>query len=299
MASRLDDWAVMRWTPGDRSNVEDYRGRSGMGLGGGIPIGLGGFVLLLVLSWATGTNWFSLLGTGDATPGQAVGTSGQVAASPSEEREVDFVDAVTKDIQATWQALLPDRYQPTRVVLFRDAIDSGCGFAQSATGPFYCPQDQRVYLDLGFFDELRQRFGAPGDFARAYVVAHEVGHHIQRLTGIEPRVRNLQRSEPGEVNALSVRLELQADCFAGVWGHAASQQGRSAQGRVELEAGDVEQGLNAAAAIGDDRLQRMGRGRVAPETFTHGSSAQRVEWFRRGLESGSPDACNTFGRETF
>jgi predicted metalloprotease len=267
-----------------------------MRLGGGLPIGLGGFVLLLVLSWATGTNWFALLGTGDGTPSESVGTAGKVTGSPAEEREVDFVDAVMKDVQGTWQSLLNDRYEPTRVVLFRDATNSGCGFAQSATGPFYCPQDQRVYLDLGFFEELQQRFGAPGDFARAYVVAHEVGHHVQRLSGIEQRVRNLQRTSPNDANALSVRMELQADCFAGVWGHAAAQPGRAQNGQVELESGDVEEGLNAAAAIGDDRLQRMSNGRVAPDRFTHGSSEQRVEWFRRGLESGSPDACNTFGR---
>jgi predicted metalloprotease len=287
----------MQWTPGDRSNVEDNRGSSGMRIGGGL--GLGGFLLLLVLSWATGTNWFALLGTGDGSGDSALGTSGRATGSPVEEREVDFVDAVMKDVQATWQSLLPDQYRPTRVVLFRDSINSGCGFAQSATGPFYCPQDERVYLDLGFFDELQQRFGAPGDFARAYVIAHELGHHVQKLTGIESRQRRLQRSAPGEENAASVRLELQADCFAGVWGHAASQPGRAAQGKVELEAGDVEEGLNAAAAIGDDRLQRMATGRVMPDRFTHGSSAQRVEWFRRGLESGSPEACNTFGRETF
>jgi predicted metalloprotease len=167
--------------------------------------------------------------------------------------------------------------------------------AESATGPFYCPQDQRVYLDLGFFQELSDRFGAPGEFARAYVIAHEVGHHVQRLTGIERQVRAAQQNNPSAANALSVRLELQADCFAGVWGHAAAQPGRAAKGEVELEAGDVEQGLQAAAAIGDDRLQRMSSGRVMPDRFTHGTSEQRVEWFRRGLTSGNPDACNTFG----
>lgn len=288
----------MRWTPGDRSNVEDYRGRSGISLGGGLPLGLGGFILLLVLSWATGTNLFSLLTSGDVAPGEAVGTSGRLNGSPTEEKEVDFVDAVMRDVQSTWTEVMGDRYEPTRVVLFRDAINSACGFAQSATGPFYCPQDRRVYLDLGFFDELRDRFGAPGDFARAYVVAHEVGHHVQRLAGIESQVRGAQQSQPGNANALSVRMELQADCFAGVWGHAAAQSGRAARGQVELESGDVEEGLQAAAAIGDDRLQRMANGRVAPDRFTHGTSAQRVEWFRRGLDTGSPDACNTFGRET-
>jgi predicted metalloprotease len=291
----------MRWTPGDRSNIEDSRGRSGIGgIGiGGLPIGLGGFVLLLVLSWATGTNFLALLNpAGDTSPSTSVGTSGRAASTPAEEREVDFVDAVMKDVQQTWERLLPDRYQPTRVVLFRQLIRSACGMAESATGPFYCPPDSRVYLDLGFFSELSQRFGAPGDFARAYVVAHEVGHHVQHLVGIDRQIRAAQQERPSAANALSVRLELQADCFAGVWGHTASQPGRAANGQVELEAGDVEEGLQAAAAIGDDRLQRMTTGQVAPDRFTHGTSAQRVEWFRRGLTTGSPDACDTLARET-
>ena len=288
----------MRWTAGDRSNIDDERGRPGLGVGGGVSIGLGGLVLLLVLSWATGTDFLSLIGSPGTPPSGAVGTSGRVVSSPAEEQEVDFVDAVMKDVQQTWRDLLPGQYQPTKAVLFRDAIDSACGLAQSATGPFYCPADERVYLDLGFFDELRDRFGAPGDFARAYVLAHEVGHHVQRLTGIEGQVRALQREEPNATNALSVRLELQADCFAGVWGHTAAQPGRAAKGQVELDPGDLEAGLQAAAAIGDDRLQRMATGRVAPDRFTHGTSAQRVEWFRRGLTAGTPDACNTFARET-
>jgi len=285
----------MRWTSGDRSNIEDARGRGGFGIGGGaVPLGLGGFVLLALLSWATGTNFLSLLSpsTGDTTT--SVGRSAPVNSTPAEEREVDFVDAVMKDVQSTWAAILP-RYQQTRVVLFRDGIDSACGMAESATGPFYCPQDGRVYLDLGFFQELSKRFGAPGEFARAYVIAHEVGHHVQRLTGIERQVRAAQQNDPSSVNPLSVRLELQADCFAGVWGHAASQPGRAAKGQVELETGDVEGGLRAAAAIGDDRLQRQSTGRVMPDRFTHGTSAQRVEWFRRGLTAGNPDACDTFG----
>jgi len=286
----------MRWTPGDRSNVDDERGNSGFSIGRGVPIGLGGFVVLLILSWATGTNFLALLGSPDSHPADTSGTTGQVASSPAEERQVDFVDAVMKDVQQTWSSLLPD-YRPTKVVLFRDTLRSGCGVAQSATGPFYCPEDGRVYLDLGFFQELQDRFGAAGDFARAYVIAHEVGHHVQRLTGIERRVRSAQSAEPGAANQLSVRLELQADCFAGVWGHAAAQPGRAA-GQVELEPGDAEEGLNAAAAIGDDRLQRMTTGHVAPDRFTHGSSAQRVEWFRRGLRSGSPDACDTMSRGT-
>ena len=267
----------MRWTPGDRSNVEDARGRSGLGVVG-VPIGIGGFLVLLLVSWATGTNFFALLGTGDTSPTNAVGSSGQVQSTPQEDRLIDFVDAVMNDVQRTWQELLGDRYQPTRVVIFRNTLQSGCGMAQSATGPFYCPGDSRVYLDLGFFRELAEKFGAPGDFAQAYVVAHEVGHHVQHLLGI---------SGP------SVAIELQADCFAGVWGHAASQPGRASRGEVELDPGDAEEGLNAAAAIGDDRLQRMATGHVQPERFTHGSSAQRVAAFRRGLDSGRPAACQT------
>jgi predicted metalloprotease len=280
----------MKWTAGDRSNVEDLRGRSGFGLRAG-GLGLGGLLLLLVLSWATGIDFLSLVGTGGGTPVENVGPSGRTAGSPEEERSVDFVDAVMGDAQATWRQLLGNRYQETRVVLFRDAIRSACGFAESATGPFYCPGDHRIYLDLGFFEELRSRFGAPGDFAQAYVVAHELGHHVQSLMGIESQVRRQQSADPSERNALSVSLELQADCFAGVWGNHA---GQATGGRVQLETGDTEEGLRAAAAIGDDRLQRMSTGKVAPDKFTHGSSEQRVTWFRRGLESGDPKACDTF-----
>jgi predicted metalloprotease len=286
----------MRWSAGDRSNVEDARGGSGLIRGG--SIGLGGFVVLLLLSWATGTNFLSLLNpSGDVSP-STTGTSGKVASTPAEEREVDFVDAVMRDVQETWRSLLGSDYQPTRVVLFRDGINSACGMAESATGPFYCPGDQLVYLDLGFFNDLKDRFGAPGEFAQAYVVAHEVGHHIQRLTGIEQRIRSAQQQRPSGANTLSVGLELQADCFAGVWGHSAAQPGRAASGKVELEPGDVDDGLRAAAAVGDDHIQKMTTGRVMPDRFTHGTSAQRVEWFRKGLSSGSPDACNTFGRDT-
>lgn len=290
----------MRWTPGDRNNIDDARGRSSFGrLGGGIPISLGGILLLLLISWATGTNFLSLLTSGGSeVPIDTTGTSGQVASSPAEERQVDFVDAVMKDVQDTWSKLLGSRYQRTRAVLFRDSIQSACGFAESATGPFYCPQDGLVYLDLGFFEELQNRFGAPGEFARAYVLAHEVGHHIQRLTGIESRTRRAREYQPDAANPISVMVELQADCFAGVWGHAAAQPGRAAQGKVELEPGDVEAGLRAAAAIGDDRLQRMATGHIMPDRFTHGSSAQRVEWFKRGLTSGDPNACDTFAAMT-
>lgn len=274
----------MRWEQGDRGNIEDRR--SGGGGGFGVArLGIGGILVLLVLSWLTGTNFFSLLQSTDTgAPTQSAG--GPVQASPAEERTVDFVDAVMRDAQATWSELLGARYEQTRVVLFRDATESGCGFAQSATGPFYCPEDHKVYLDLGFFRELSERFGAPGDFAQAYVVAHELGHHVQNLLGLMAQSSRGTGPQSG-----SVALELQADCFAGIWGHAASKGGSMRAGRVELEPGDAEEALRAAASIGDDRLQKMSTGRVMPERFTHGSSAQRVEWFNRGLESGDPRAC--------
>ena len=277
----------MRWTPGDRSNIEDRRGMSGMGIGG---LGIGGLLVVLLLSWFTGIDFLSLLNSGAGAPsGEATGTVGRVNATPEEERLVGMVDAVMGDAQETWRQLLGARYQETRAVLFRDAIQSACGFAQSATGPFYCPGDRKVYLDLGFFDELQRNLGAPGDFAQAYVLAHEVGHHVQALTGVESQVRQRQARDPSAQNPLSVRMELQADCYAGVWGHHANQ----GSGRVQLDPGDVDEGLRAAAAIGDDRMQG---GRVAPERFTHGTSEQRAEWLRRGLETGDPRQCDTFGR---
>jgi predicted metalloprotease len=284
----------MRWTPGDRGSIEDLRGRSGIGMRAG-GLGVGGLLLLLILSWATGVDFLSLVGGGGGgAPTETAGTSGTVASSPEEEKTVDFVGAVMDDTQATWHDLIGDRYQPTKLRLFRDAIQSACGFAQSASGPFYCPADHYVYLDLGFFDELRSRFGASGEFAEAYVLAHEVGHHVQSLMGTESRMRQLQSRNPSETNELSVRLELQADCYAGVWAHATNKSGRAAQGRVELERGDLEQGLHAAAAIGDDRIQRMSTGHVFPDKFTHGTSEQRVTWLRRGFEGGTLDACQTF-----
>lgn len=283
----------MRWTQGDRSNIEDNRGGGG-GIGM-MPIGIGGFILLAVLSMFTGVNFFSLLGGGGGAAPASNGTPGAVRSTPEEERVVDMVDAVARDVQQTWAQILGARYEQTKVDLFRDQINSACGFAQSATGPFYCPNDHKVYLDLGFFAELQRRFGAPGDFAQAYVLAHEFGHHVQTLTGIEGKMRRAVQDNPSEANPMSVRLELQADCFAGVWGHVASQPGRAAKGEVELDPGDTEQGLRAAAAIGDDRLQKLATGRVMPEKFTHGTSEQRVTWFRRGLDSGDPGACDTFG----
>jgi predicted metalloprotease len=272
----------MRWSAGNRGNIRDLRGRRAAGA---IPLSIGGVVVVALLSWATGTNLFSLLPTSPDTGGTGA-TSGELQTTPEEERMVDFVDAVAQDAQDLWQQQLGSRYQRTIVTLFRDAVESGCGFAQSATGPFYCPADGHVYLDLGFFTELAQRFGAPGDFAAAYVIAHEIGHHVQTQLGLR------SRADSG-ANSASVAFELQADCFAGVWGHAASQPGRAQAGKVELEPGDAEEGLRAAAAIGDDRLQRMSSGRVMPEQFTHGTSEQRMVWFKRGMDTGDPEACRT------
>ena len=280
----------MRWTPGGRSSdLEDRRGSSGGFGGGGMRIGLGGAAVLLVLSLVFKQNFFALLGGGTADSGEPT-AAGPVSSSPEEEKRVEFVSFVLDDAQSTWERLFKDRGQPyehAKLVLFRDAIQSACGFAQAATGPFYCPGDERVYIDLGFYDELQQRFGAPGDFAQAYVLTHELGHHVQRLLGTEAKVRAAQERNPDQVNELSVRLELQADCYAGVWGHETAQ-------RQLLEAGDVDEGLAAAAAVGDDRIQRMSGQGVHPEAFTHGSSEQRTHWFRRGFESGRPEDCDTF-----
>jgi len=279
----------MRWTPGGRSgDLEDRRGSGGGFGGGGMRIGLGGAAVLLVLSLIFKQNFFALVGA-DGQGGEPT-ASGPMATTPEEEKRVDFVSFVLDDAQATWERIFRERgqtYQHAKLVLFRDAIQSACGFAEAATGPFYCPGDGRVYIDLGFYDELQQRFGAPGDFAQAYVLAHELGHHVQRLLGTEAKVREEQRRQPDRVNELSVKLELQADCYAGVWGHETAQ-------RQILEAGDVEEGLAAAAAVGDDRVQRMSGQAVHPEAFTHGTSEQRTSWFRRGFVSGRPEDCDTF-----
>jgi len=283
----------MRWTASGRDNIEDRRGGGGGGFGGAAPIGLGGLLVLLVLSWATGTNFLSLLDTGGGSVDE-VGSSGPVTSTPAEERVADMVNAVSGDVQATWTQLLGNRYRPVKTVLFRDATRTACGLGETASGPFYCPGDQLVYLDLSFFEELSRKFKAPGEFAEAYVIAHEYGHHVQNLLGINERVGN----DRAGANSASVALELQADCFAGVWGHFASQPGRAQRGQVELDPGDAEGALNAAAAIGDDRLQKMATGRVQPERFTHGTSAQRVEWFGRGMQSGDPNRCNTFAGAT-
>lgn len=255
----------------------------------GLPIGggIGGLVLLLLFSALTGTNPADLINSGEPSS-ESVGTTG----APADDPQTEFVSVVLADTEETWTEIFRARgedYEPPTLVLFTQATQSACGVGQSAMGPFYCPADKKVYLDLTFFHDLETRFGAPGDFAQAYVVAHEVGHHIQTITGLSARV-NSARERAGserESNALSVRQELQADCYAGVWGHYAAQRGL-------LEPGDAEEGLGAAAAIGDDRLQRQTQGRVVPESFTHGSSEERMRWLRRGMDSGQLDACDTF-----
>lgn len=285
----------MRWTPGGRSeDLEDRRGDTPSGGGGfggfgGMRLGLGGMLVLLVLSVVFKRDFLSLATSGGGGGGAAQ-TASRPVNDPNEEPQVQFVSFVLDDAQRTWAQILPAQgvqYRRAKLTLFRDAINSACGFAEAATGPFYCPADEKVYIDLGFYDELKQRFGAPGDFAQAYVLAHEIGHHVQNVLGIEEKVRAARRQNPGAANALSVRMELQADCLAGVWAHSTDQ-------RQLLESGDIEEGLGAAAAVGDDRLQRMSTGRINPESFTHGSSAQRMDWFKRGFTSGSVQSCNTF-----
>lgn len=282
----------MRWTPGGRSrNIEDLRGQTGGRMIGGRGMGIGGAIIALVLSLVFGVNIFDS-GGGAPVPQTSPGQVDQpVSSSPAEEERVQFVSFVLDDVQQTWTQLLPrvgEQYRDAKLALFRDAVSTPCGDAPAAVGPFYCPLDQKVYLDLSFFDELASRFGAPGDFAQAYVIAHELGHHVQHLLGIEQRVRQLQETRPGAANQLSVALELQADCFAGVWGNNTNQ-------RKILQEGDVEEGLRAASAVGDDAIQSATTGMIRPDKFTHGSAAQRSTWFRRGLESGDPNSCDTFG----
>lgn len=279
----------MRWTPGGESeDIEDRR--SSGGGGGGMRVGLGGLIVLGLLSLVFRRDLITpFLGNSGDSP--ASNSAPDPARDASEQKLVEFVSFVLDDNQKTWSQILAAAgrpYRKTRLVLFRDATDSGCGAAESATGPFYCPEDEKVYIDLGFFEELRRRFGAPGEFAQAYVISHEIGHHIQKLLGVEARVRRLQQQNPDQGNAISVRTELQADCFAGIWAHSTEE-------RHLLDAGDVESAMNAAAAVGDDHIQKMGRrGRVSPESFTHGSSAQRMQWFQTGFKSGDVPACNTF-----
>ncbi len=295
----------MKWDDkGPSEDLEDRRGESSGGGGGGFRLGggrlgIGGFLVLLVLSVVFKTDLTGALGGGGGgavqmpLPG-ADPTSGQALppkqASAQEEQLVKFMSFVLDDAQDNWAKVFEAsnaQYTRARLVLFRNQVNTGCGGAQSASGPFYCPADQKVYIDLEFYDELRRRFGAPGDFAQAYVLAHEIGHHIQNLTGIEAKMRELQARNPGARNELSVRLELQADCYAGIWGKHAQQAGR-------LDDGDVDEALKAASAVGDDRISAMTGSSIRPESFTHGSAAQRTTWFRRGFDSGRIDACDTF-----
>ncbi len=286
----------MRWTRGNRSeDLEDRRGESpgrGSGLRVGGGIGLGGAVILLVLSLVFGQNFFALLdGSGDLTPSPGGGAPTDPArkSSPAEEQAADFMSFVLDDVQNTWArefTRLGREYERAKLVLFTDAVRSGCGAADAAAGPFYCPEDRKVYIDLGFYHDLRNRFGAPGDFAQAYVLAHEIGHHVQHLLGLIGQERG-QQTRPDRANARSVRVELQADCLAGVWAHSTNE-------RRLLEEGDVEEALAAASAVGDDRIQKQAGSRMTPETWTHGSARQRAGWFRRGLESGRAQDCDTF-----
>ena len=280
----------MQWTPGGVSrDIEDRRSGGGGGFRG-VHVGVGGAIVLLVLSIIFKRDFFSsVLGSSSGGPEVHQSSPGSIQ-DPAEANLVQFVSFVLDDAQKTWERILPQNgtpYRHAKLVLFRDETDSSCGLAQSATGPFYCPADEKVYIDLGFYDELRSRFGAPGEFAEAYVLAHEIGHHVQKLLGISGKVHALQERNSAQANPLSVRLELQADCFAGVWANSTAQ-------RNLIDQSDLESGIRAAGAVGDDRIQRMARGHVSPESFTHGSSAQRVEWFERGLTKGETSQCNTF-----
>jgi predicted metalloprotease len=288
----------VRWTPGGSSDdIEDRRDDSGGGGGfniggfGGMHLGIGGTLILLILSLLFGRNFFSMFSGGGPAAEPQQQSAQRVVGDPSQDKEFQFVRFVLNDVQQTWEKLLPAQtnvpYRHAKLVLFRDYTESGCGTAQTATGPFYCPEDEKVYIDLAFFDELRTKFGAPGEFAQAYVIAHEIGHHVQKILGIENKVHRLQQSDPSERNPLSVGLELQADCLAGVWAKSGERQNI-------VDTSDIPGGLQAAAAVGDDRLQRLATGHVRPESFTHGSSAQRTQWFRTGLDQGTIAACDTF-----
>ena len=291
----------MRWEDLRRSdNIEDRRGMGGFGGGfrmGGRGLGgrrgIGGVVVILLASAIFGIDPRILLDGGLPAPVEQT----RRASDPVEIEQRDFVSAVLGDTEQIWGEIFRRQgltYREPTLVLFTGATESACGLGQSAMGPFYCPSDRRIYIDLGFFTELQQRFRAPGDFAQAYVIAHEVGHHVQNELGIAERVRAAQQraSSRAQANTYQVRMELQADCFSGLWAHHADRA------RRVLEEGDVEEALNAASAIGDDRLQRQAQGRVVPDSFTHGTSAQRVRWFRRGLESGELRSCDTFGADT-
>ena len=280
----------MRWEGRRRSsNVEDRRGQPSRG-GAGLKIGGGlGVIIVLIGGLVFGKDLRPLLGLLEG--GTGGGQERASGAPPADDKEAQFISVILADTEDTWTRLFKERgrsYEKPKLVLFTDEVRSACGFQSAAVGPFYCPGDRDVYIDLSFFKDLASRFGAPGDFAQAYVVGHEVGHHVQNLLGSSRKVRQLKKGKSkAEKNALSVRLELQADCYSGVWAHYADKH------RQMLEEGDVEEGLRAAAAIGDDTLQRRSRGKVSPESWTHGSSEQRVRWFKRGLKSGKVDDCDT------
>ena len=271
-------------------NIEDRRGMGPARAGG---LGIGGVLLVLAVSYFTGTNPLTLLNMLNGVEQMSSGPD-EASDTPTSQPQDElgrFAAVVLADTEETWQSLLPrlgHQYSNPHLVLFTGAVRSACGMSSSAVGPFYCPGDRKVYLDLSFFDDLSQRLGAEGDFAQAYVIAHEIGHHVQNLLGIADAQQSRRMASPAEANALSVRMELQADCLAGVWGYHAKQE------RKLIESGDFEEGLRAASAIGDDRLQRMSRGDVQPESWTHGSSEQRMTWLRRGLETGDPNNCDTF-----
>ena len=292
----------MKWTPGgssddieDRRDNDDSGGSGGFRAGGfGAPhLGIGGVIIVFILSVVFHQDFFQYFSGAPAAVDRPVARTNP-GGTPAETRSAEFAKFVINDTQKAWGQLLPDQtgkpYRHAKLVLFRNATQSACGAAESATGPFYCPGDEKVYIDLSFYDELQRRFKAPGEFAQAYVIAHEVGHHIQKLTGTTDKIDALRgRAGEAEMNRASVKLELQADCYAGVWGHFA------AEFKNQLDPGDVDQALTAAAAIGDDRLQRQSQGTVQPESFTHGTSAQRMRWFKRGQDSGKPGDCDTFG----
>ena len=284
----------MRWEFGRRStNVEDRRGTgiSGPVVGGGI-----GAIILSVIVALLGGDPSVIWDQQEAPSDRPRTEAPQTQRSPANDRMADFVSVVLADTEDTWKSLFRQRgatYVEPKLVLFSGAVNSACGSARAAVGPFYCPRDQKLYIDLSFYQDLQNRYHAPGDFAQAYVIAHEVGHHVQNLMGISDKVQALQqRSDRVQANQLSVRLELQADCFAGIWANHANRS------RHILEEGDIEEALNAASSIGDDRLQRQAKGYVVPEAFTHGSSAQRVHWFKQGIQSGDPAQCNTFAATT-
>ncbi len=284
----------MDWTPGGQSSdVEDRRSSSGGGGGGfgGGPIGIIGILILLVISLVTGKNYIgAFLSGGGGSAHIAPPSETARTPSPTEDRQAQLVSFVLDDAQKTWSQIFASeglQYRHAKLVLYRNATYSGCGTAQAATGPFYCPADEKIYIDLGFWEDLKRMGGDSGDFAQAYVLAHELGHHIQKLAGIEGKMRRLSQQDPRAGNHLSVDLELQADCFAGIWGHSTTQ-------RNIVHENDIAGALRAAAAVGDDHLQKMSGRAVSPENWTHGSSAERTDWFRRGLTTGTVSSCKTF-----